>query len=52
MNKITPCGVLPKNVVLDLLDKYLAMDDEFWEDAVVCMNIRQAEKLGDKAKRI
>ncbi len=52
MNKISPCGVLPKNIVLDLLDKYLAMHDEFWEDAVVCMNIQHAEKLEDKAERL
>ncbi len=52
MNKITPSGVLPKNVTLDLLDKYLVMDKDFWEDAVVCMNIQQAEKLEDKAKRL
>lgn len=52
MNKITPSGVLPKNVVLDLLDKYLVTDDEFWEDAVACTNIRQSEKLEDKAERL
>ncbi len=52
MNKISPCGVLPKNVALDLLDKYLVTDNDFWEEAVVCMNIQQAEKLEDKAKRL
>ncbi len=52
MNKIASSGVLPKNVVLDLLDKYLVTDNEFWKDAVVCMNIRQAEKLENKAERL
>lgn len=52
MNKISPCGVLPKNIVVDLLDKYLVTDNEFWEDAVVCMNIQQSEKLKEKAERL
>jgi len=52
MKQITPSGVLPKNLVLDLLDKYLVMDKDFWEDAVVCMNIQQAEKFEDKAERL
>lgn len=52
MNKISPSGVLPKNLVLDLLDKYLVTDNEFWEEAVACMNIQQAGKLEDKAERL
>jgi len=52
MNKIPSAGVLSKNLVFDLLDKYFAIDKEFWEEAVVCMNIQQAEKLEDKQERL
>lgn len=52
MNNISFSGVLPKKFVLDSLDEYLIMDNDFWQDAIVCMNIPCAEELKDKAKRL
>lgn len=52
MKKVAPTGVLPEKLTLDLLDKYLVTDKDFWEETVVCMNIQQSEKLEDKAERL